>query len=754
MLYLINDETSLAGQAFSNAQILDPDWSRPWIGQALILMKNDTNPDTFSEELLELLQHSVDLSSGTIFEANYWFAQKSYRKIISKKEIPKPEDLVLLTYALLKCAEHNEKDLAALNLLGLVSELQGLYQQAANSFSKAINLLEQTSNRKSLERVKINYARVLCAQSQFEDSIKCYNQIREQTIDCKLGLGISLFFGNQLEQSMKEFESAISLSSSANYLHYKNDAILLICQVLYALGTVEHRQLAKEELFKLAKSLSGQESEKSVMSQIESLVKLSVIGIKEKDINLAAAALGDLSKINPVFLSRYDHSLVHPLLFSSFYSLQGLHPQAILSLTKAVTKEPWKSIGWCRLAAYQIQHNQDNIKKNNGLNIAHLLSKTSILISSPVWSAVFNESTHLSEQYQLLSLSSLCLGKHLGHNLSHVGSLRSSILNAQKAVMIRPNEINGWIEMGLGLNAKLSYQFALLNVTGSLQQLPEVEKSLNSLQLILQFIDEKARSLENFSAEQKLLYASWARLMLSESFVLRASLYQRGSVERQQLLNQAYSLTEEISKQINLQLQTKNDNETGLNEYQTLGLFQIGRILITMGEIQPRLIDNGIKIFKDLINNRPNFEPAWQELSEEYVRQKKYEAGEYVLKTSLKKGSQRSHFQFVANLRLARIAWLRNDLEKVLMYAGRSIQINPNSAAARWIQGLVHLKNANYSKALRDLNHAKINQSDSLFLNLALSLTYKQKGENQNATSHLNLEKSFQPHSLKIASKT
>src|SRR5581483_2401452 len=184
----------------------------------------------------------------------------------------------------LKLAEQRPNDAASLNLLGLLYEWLNQPDKAADAFKSSILALEKTiqhdqqpnlvednhsSSIRKLAYVQGNLGRVLCAVHDFSGSISAYNtalSLIEQdnsssTAICRiysiLGAGLAYYFNNQLEDSLQMFETALDetdnaeQSSARTYINeVRKDVVVLLSQVLWALGGVEHRNLAKDELFK------------------------------------------------------------------------------------------------------------------------------------------------------------------------------------------------------------------------------------------------------------------------------------------------------------------------------------------------------------------------------------------------------------------------------------------------------------------------------------------------------------------------
>lgn len=61
LLYLYHDDLELANDALLRAQILDPDYTLAWVGQAMVAAANDHNTDARG-----LLEHAVSLSADVV----------------------------------------------------------------------------------------------------------------------------------------------------------------------------------------------------------------------------------------------------------------------------------------------------------------------------------------------------------------------------------------------------------------------------------------------------------------------------------------------------------------------------------------------------------------------------------------------------------------------------------------------------------------------------------------------------------------
>jgi len=105
--------------------------------------------------------------------------------------------------------------------------------------------------------------------------------------------------------------------------------------------------------------------------------------------------------------------------------------------------------------------------------------------------------------------------------------------------------------------------------------------------------------------------------------------------------------------------------------------------------------------------------------------------------------SESSRFGLLTHL--SRVEWVSGMLEQGLETIGEAIKCNPHSPAARWLQGLFHLRLGNPQKAIRSFGNCREREETGLFLDLAFSVAHFQKGDRELALNHLQAEERLQP---------
>jgi len=183
---------------------------------------------TFKLQIPNLNQISLALLQ---VEANFRFAQHCYHM---NEKAPKEttEMLVSANFALQKLVEIHPADAAAHNLLGLISEKQGLFNQACLAFQTALSLVQSQGRKDKIPSVLQNYGRSLCSDGSFQEAIAFLLKVTTETPSKQAALGLAYYFNNELKSSMEEFEKV--LSSLENQPKARREMVVLICQVNFA----------------------------------------------------------------------------------------------------------------------------------------------------------------------------------------------------------------------------------------------------------------------------------------------------------------------------------------------------------------------------------------------------------------------------------------------------------------------------------------------------------------------------------------
>ncbi|ORX43026.1 TPR-like protein [Hesseltinella vesiculosa] len=415
-LCLVMQDYDLANQAFDMAHVLDPEWVSAWVGQAYVASIWNTGAS-------QIFQHAFESSNGSALDASYGYASTVFSQL-STQPISDDKDKMLLispAFALQKLTEQTQANASALNLLGLLSERMGQTQRAAEAFAGAILALEVKMEHEQDEdamaklqgrraQVHANLGRTLCAMGDFRGAIDAYLaalEYKELTsrVYCLLGIGVAHYFLDELEESLHTFETA--LNETADDIALKQDVVVLLSKVLWALGGDEQRAVAKDQLLScIAES----------PHYLPAILSLAAMGILSNDATLTGAALEELIKI-PADVA-YDSDKEHWIswILSQYHKIQGDNRAAQHVILKSVHQYPWVGALWARLG--------DNAVENGGAP----MESRKVLVQSAIIVA--------KEQHAPATVQSLAC--------EHAASMDSSALLAQRAIMIAPWRQTAW----------------------------------------------------------------------------------------------------------------------------------------------------------------------------------------------------------------------------------------------------------------------------------------------------------------------
>lgn len=203
-LYLQAGNVQLAHQAFAKAQSLEPTAMRPWVGQAFIADKVQHH------DTVDLFRHCMGLG-------NHGDAARAYASWICKDSGPTlaqkhgRDILVVASDALSRTVDlEGALDPAALNMLGILLERQGLLRSARDAYKKALNLPGQTDD--NVNCIRVNLARVLSSLGCYEEAIQLCLQTGLRTRDVLCLLGFCYGKLGESSEALKVYEEALSKS--------------------------------------------------------------------------------------------------------------------------------------------------------------------------------------------------------------------------------------------------------------------------------------------------------------------------------------------------------------------------------------------------------------------------------------------------------------------------------------------------------------------------------------------------------------
>ncbi|KAJ2161270.1 Superkiller protein 3 [Coemansia sp. RSA 552] len=370
-LYLQHGDIELANKAFSRAQMVDPEFVPGWLGQAIIA-------ETLgSGECTELFEACL-LLEGVTNVSDFCYARQVWRSAVARNISPEtatPERpsvpdkaapgrkalsyseksrLALAIFAARRYVSCNEDESGAgHHLLGMLLEHNKEYESAAEAYAIALErAVASASGGSDREWIALTcLGRAHCSAAQYDEAVATYtradalladgnlgNQLgTSQLFYYTLGFSLALFFAGQLEESLGRFEQA--LAQCENVPDQRPFVAVMLAQVLWALGTEEHRALARQHLVEAMSHHSG---------FVPGLATLFAIGLLQDDGDLVAAAYTELKqapKDDP------EHTVAK--LESYLAVLQGDQTGGRRALARALHRDPSDASLWLLLADFE-----------------------------------------------------------------------------------------------------------------------------------------------------------------------------------------------------------------------------------------------------------------------------------------------------------------------------------------------------------------------------------------------------------------
>lgn len=374
-MYILNSELDLALKAFTTAQTLDPSFAQAWTGQACVASLWG------SDESTALYAHACESSTASVLEANYGYAVNTFTDMLTRlhktstastsgnKKGASPTSatnlLVTPAFALSKYLDQRPRDVAGWNLLGLMRERFLQPEGAAECFLTAIRIMNEeeaegseaslsNDHRRRKMMLHHNVARAFLSMQDYAGAVEAYeislelegpDAMPSVVRTCKhLGAGLALYYAGELERSLQMFEVALGETEQIEGMEQsRDDVVVLLSQVLWALGGDEQRAAAKDELFRcIAQS----------PSHLPAIFGLSAMGLVQDDETLATAALKEILKFSRQELAEMDPEMRSDKMISQYYSLLNESKLSIESLSKSIHQSPTDAVLWRRLAEH------------------------------------------------------------------------------------------------------------------------------------------------------------------------------------------------------------------------------------------------------------------------------------------------------------------------------------------------------------------------------------------------------------------
>lgn len=300
-LALLSGDIKLANEAFTRAQSTDPDYAHAWLGQGFVaLMYGDV------KEARGLFTHAMGIAEASSLPTRQHYSSAMFDHILTS---PPGIDVASLVQPLFALGQ--VQGMRPLSLHS--SHLGTLFQERMRESSRVVGSLEgtcasieadyeKTESPESLARftlAKTDLARAYLADKSYEKAIECGEmalslssdeaeseltgeQRKKARLSAHLTVGLAQYYVDDFAEALKCFESAIEESDG------NPDATCLLTQVLWAQGSDEAKERAREALFEVIEKDPD---------HVTSVLLLGVIALLDNDEDSLEAVLETLQSL-------------------------------------------------------------------------------------------------------------------------------------------------------------------------------------------------------------------------------------------------------------------------------------------------------------------------------------------------------------------------------------------------------------------------------------------------------------------------
>ncbi|KAK7908941.1 antiviral protein [Apiospora marii] len=300
-LALLQNDLQLANEAFTRAQSTDPDYAHAWLGQGFVaLLYGDV------KEARSLFTHAMNIAECSSAVTRKQYGMSIFDHILKSPNRPKLNDLIQPLFGLRQLQRLQPQDMVHSHLSTLFLERISDHPRSIGTLEDMCGKLEaeyeDTESPSVLGRfalAKTDLARMYLASGQNEEAAECgetalqlssddsgnelaAEQRTKARLSAHLTVGLAKYFSKQPGEALTYLEAALEESNN------NPDVICLLAQVLWAIGSEEARDRAREVLFSVIESDS---------THVQSVLLLGVVALLDEDEESMEAVVSELQAL-------------------------------------------------------------------------------------------------------------------------------------------------------------------------------------------------------------------------------------------------------------------------------------------------------------------------------------------------------------------------------------------------------------------------------------------------------------------------
>lgn len=354
VLYLLQEDTSLAHAAFSRAQSTDPDYAHAWVGEGIItLLAGDAHG------ALSHFTHALEISDSSSVPAKSHFATSTFDTLVSGASedldtlvqpvfalqqlgVQSPSNIVYRHMMALLQERLGDMSPALENLAYVCAELEARFEESEDRALLA-NFIKTKSDQARLQLTASDYPAalenaetVLDLTNERDSSALSMSEHKKVRVSGLLTAGLACFYLKSLDKSIDMFRDALAETNS------DPDVVCLLAQVLWAQGGDKEKGIAKDQLFDCIEKHPG---------HVQATTLIGAMSATDDDEATLDAVMEDLQSLRADSKLSQGQRVQLERLLASLAALLAKSESAIPSEAKTlIMLSPHQPQGWSLLA--------------------------------------------------------------------------------------------------------------------------------------------------------------------------------------------------------------------------------------------------------------------------------------------------------------------------------------------------------------------------------------------------------------------
>lgn len=353
----MENDLKLANEAFTRAQSNDPDYAHAWLGQGFVaLLYGD------AREARGFFTHAMDISESSSLMSRQLYSVSMFDHILTAPTNLPVTSLIQPLFALGQLRGLKPQDLA-------YGHLSTLFQERTHDSTPAVSTLEsicataeseyqETELPQALKRfalAKTDLARSYLSTGEFQKAIdagalglelssdESDNELtpeerRKARLSAHLTVGLAHHYNGDFAEATACFEAALEESDD------NPDAVCILAQVLWATGTEESKERARDVLFEVIEKTPN---------HVQSVLLLGAIALLDKDDESLEAVVAELQglRVSDQGVTATERSHVGEVLRAIVAGAENSKEEDVLGQAQTdVMLHPYLPHGWSGLA--------------------------------------------------------------------------------------------------------------------------------------------------------------------------------------------------------------------------------------------------------------------------------------------------------------------------------------------------------------------------------------------------------------------